>query len=450
MQVWEQASDTLASTSRERRAAMMATLRCDHPDIGQFINAKRKPGALRHFNLSVLVSDAFMRAVEDDAPWQLVFPLAGRPVPTGAMVCDRVWSGSAEPQRCLVMRSIGARALWEELQQAAFDCGDPGVIFIDRVEQANNLHYAETISATNPCGEVPLPPYGACNLGSINLTQFVADPFGLHPKLDLQGIAGTAAVATRMLDNVYEISLFPLKAQEKAALASRRIGLGITGLADAFAMLGVRYGSEASLDIAGKVMETVCHAVYRTSIELTQERGVFPEYREQPYLEGSFVRSLPADIVEAIHYKGIHNSHLTAIAPAGSISLLANNVSSGIEPIYACRSHRNVRMADGTVKRIPVEDYAWALFRERHGEHAPLPACFVEAADIDPADQLKLQARVQEYVDQSISKTINLPASTDAASATGIFTQAYRLGLKGCTLFHPMAGTETVLSATRR
>ena len=446
MQVWNQACDTLVSTGN-RRGAMMATLRCDHPDIERFINAKRQPGALRHFNLSVLISDAFMRAVEQDAPWHLMFPLAGRAVPSGAMVHERVWSGSITSEPCVVMKTIGARALWGELQKTAFDCGDPGVIFIDRVERDNNLYYTETISAANPCGEAPLPAHGACNLGSINLTQFVEDPFGLHPKLDLQGIAGTAAVATRMLDNVYALSRFPLKVQEKAAHASRRIGLGITGLADTFVMLGVRYGSSASLDIADKVMETICHAAYRTSIDLAHERGVFPEYRPQKYLEGRFIQSLPPDMIDAIRHKGIHNSHLTAIAPAGSISLLANNVSSGIEPIYAMHTHRSVRTANGTIKRIPVRDYAWTLFRQRHGENVPLPNYFVEAYDVDPMDQLKLQAAVQTYVDQSISKTINLPAAAEENRYRDVFMQAYQLGLKGCTMFRSSPGKEVVLSS---
>jgi ribonucleoside-diphosphate reductase alpha chain len=444
LHVWDKACETLVAGS-SRRGAMMATLRCDHPDIEHFINAKRKPGALRHFNLSVLVTDAFMRAVEEDAPWPLMFPLTGRAVPPGARISERVWSGSAMPQTCLVTRTIGARSLWKELQAAAFACGDPGVLFIDRVERDNNLYYAETISATNPCGEVPLPPHGACNLGSINLTQFVDAPFGRHPKLDLAGIAGTAAVATRMLDNVYEVSHFPLKAQQKVALASRRIGLGITGLADAFAMLGVRYGSSASLEIADKVMATVCHAAYRTSIDLAHERGAFPAYRPEQYLGASFIRSLPPDIFDAIAHKGIHNSHLTAIAPAGSISLLANNVASGIEPIYAFHGHRSVRAADGTVTRVPVRDYAWALFRKLRGDKAALPDYFVEAHDVDPLDQLKLQAALQAHVDQSISKTINVPAQADEGRYLDVFTQAYQAGVKGCTMFRPSPDKAGVL-----
>jgi ribonucleoside-diphosphate reductase alpha chain len=445
MHLWDHACATLVSTGL-RRGAMMATLRCDHPDIDAFIDGKREANALRHFNLSVLVSDDFMQAVQDDAPWPLVFPLDGRPVPAGGTVCERIWSGATLAQPCLVTRTVAARALWERIMRAAFDCGDPGVIFIDRVQHANNLWYAERISATNPCGEVPLPPHGACDLGSINLTQFIDDPFGRHPQLDLQGIAGTAAVATRMLDNVMELSHFPLKVQAKAVHATRRIGLGITGLADAFAMLGVRYGSDASLDIADAVMRTICHAAYRTSIELAQERGAFPEYRATEYLAGDFILSLPHDMLESIRQHGIRNSHLTAIAPAGSISLLANNVSSGIEPIYACQANRRVRARDGSIKTMPVNDYAWTLYRKLHGEHASLPDCFVEAADVDPLQQLQMQARLQPYVDQSISKTINLPAEAGFDSARDLFAQAYRLGLKGCTMFRATAASEAVLS----
>ncbi|MET0963244.1 MAG: ribonucleoside-diphosphate reductase, adenosylcobalamin-dependent, partial [Noviherbaspirillum sp.] len=421
--------------------------RCDHPDVEAFIEAKRDPAVLHNFNLSVLVSDAFMDAVREDAPWRLMFPVAGRPLPADAMVCDRKWSGSAAPEQCLVARIVSARALWQRLQRAAFDCGDPGVIFIDRVERSNNLQYAETISAVNPCAEAPLPPHGACNLGSINLSRFVSDPFEAHPRLELQAIAGTAALATRMLDNAYEASCFPLKAQEKAARGARRIGLGITGLADAFLMLGVRYGSAASLELADKLMSTICHAAYRSSVAMAGERGVFPQYSAQQYLDSPFIQSLPAELVEAIRSNGIHNSHLTAIAPAGSISLLANNVSSGIEPVHAFRGERHVRNARGTVQRIPVHDYAWKLFRERHGENAPLPSWFVEAHEVPVAAQLELQSVLQAHVDQAISKTINLPATAQFEASQSVYTRAYELGLKGCTMFRPGRGREGVLSA---
>lgn len=445
LHVWNQACATLASTG-SRHGAMMATLRCDHPDIETFVEAKREPGVLQYFNLSVLVSDAFMRAVEQDQPWPLVFPLDGRPVPQGTMVCERSWSGAITPEPCVATKTVSARALWKRIRQAAIEYGDPGVIFIDRVESSNNLWYAETISATNPCGEVPLPPHGACNLGSINLTQFVENPFGEHSKLDFKGIAGATAVAVRMLDNVYEISRFPLKAQEKTARASRRIGLGITGLADALAMLGIRYGADASQNVAAAVMRTICHAAYQTSIDMVHERGVFPQYRVAKYLEGGFIRSLPPEIWDAIQHQGIHNSHLTAIAPAGSISLLANNVSSGVEPIYAFHTHRSVRQADGTSKRIPVHDYAWTLFRKMHGEKTALPQYFAEAGDIDPVDQLKLQSAMQAHVDQSISKTINLPSDADFDRFGDIFDTAYQLGLKGCTIYRADAARGSVLS----
>lgn len=445
MHVWDQACATLISTG-SRRGAMMATLRCDHPDIERFIDAKHgdkgATGALQHFNLSVLISDEFMQAVGEDAQWPLVFPLAGRPVPDGGIVCERTWSGSSVPEPCLVVRTIAARMLWDRILRAAFDCGDPGVIFIDRVQHSNNLWYAERISATNPCGEVPLPPHGVCNLGSINLTQFIRDPFGQHPQLDMKGIADIAAIATRMLDNVIDISHFPLKVQARAAHASRRIGLGITGLADAFAMLGVRYGSESSLNLADRVMRTISHAAYRTSIALAEERGVFQEYRATEYLAGDFILSLPHDILDMLRQTGIRNSHLTAIAPAGSISLLANNVSGGIEPIYAFQANRKVKASDGSITTIPVNDYAWSLFRKLHGEHAPLPDYFVAAHDVDPLTQLTLQSRLQAHVDQSISKTINVPAAASFEQYRDVFMQAYQLGLKGCTVFraNPVAG----------
>ena len=445
--VWNQACAALASTG-VRRGAMMATLRCDHPDIEAFIDAKREPGVLQYFNLSVLVSDAFLRAVERDELWPLVFPLDGRPVPPGAMICERIWSGSITPEPCVASKTVSARALWRKLRAASIAFGDPGVIFIDRVESSNNLWYAETISATNPCGEVPLPPHGACNLGSINLTQFIEHPFGTHPKIDFKAIAGTTAVAVRMLDNVIDISHFPLNAQRKSARGSRRIGLGITGLADALIMLGLRYDSEAAQDVAAAVMQTICHAAYQTSIDLVSERGMFPQYRAAKYLESGFARSLPAALRDAIQHKGIHNSHLTAIAPAGSISLLANNISSGLEPVQAFHGHRSFRGIDGIETRMPVHDYAWTQFRQMFGERTPLPPSFVEAHDIDPVDQLKLQAALQAHVDQSISKTVQLPTDADVDRYGHVFDQAYQLGLKGCTVFRAGSERGTTLTAT--
>lgn len=445
MQVWDQACAAVLSTA-SRRGEMLATLRCDHPDIQHFINARRHAHALRHVKLAVLVTDALVRAVEQDAQWELLFPLEGRAVPEGAQVRERAWSGSTATEPCLVARTIGARALWQELQKAAIEAGDPAVIFIDRVERDNNLYYCETIGAASPGGEAPLPPHGASNLGAINLAQFVTDPFGAHPKLDIEALATVAGGAARLLDNVYEVSPFPLAAQKHAALACRRIGLGITGLADALAMLGVRYGAPASLDIAGEAMRVVCHGAYRASIEMAAERGAFPQYRPAKYLDSTFVRALPEDIQEAIVHKGIRNSHLTAIAASGATSVLANNVSSGIAPIAALVGQRSVRDAGGALRRMPARDYAWTLFCARHGEQAPLPDYLLEASDVAPLDQLKLQAAVQAHVDQAIAAPVLLPFDAAYEQHADLFMQAYTLGLKGCAAARASAAGDAVLA----
>ncbi|MBK4737594.1 adenosylcobalamin-dependent ribonucleoside-diphosphate reductase [Noviherbaspirillum pedocola] len=434
LRIWNEACSVLTSMA-PRSGAMMALLRCDHPDIETFIDAKREGADLHHFNLSVLISDAFIRAVEEDAPWRLVFPIGDRPQPEDAAICDRQWSGADKPERCLVMRTVMARELWQRLQRAAFACGDPGVVFMDRIRSEDNLRYAETISAVNPCGEVPLPPHGACNLGSINLTQFIDDAFGAHPRLKLHEIASSAALATRLLDNVIDASPFPLKAQQRCAHGCRRIGIGITGLADAFAMLGIRYGSAASLEVADTVMKTICEAAYLASTELAAERGSFPLYRSADYLAGPFIQRLPAELGDAIRARGMRNSHLLAIAPAGTISLLANNVSSGMEPVYALDGERSPRNARGETIRMPVRDHAWRLFRERHGEQAKAPDYFVEARDLSPVVQLEMQATLQPHVDQSISKTVNLPTDARFDDCSDLFLRAWRLGLKGCTMF---------------
>lgn len=443
MHIWDSMCGTILSTGA-RRGAMMATLRCDHPDIEAFVEAKRDPAALRHFNLSVLISDDFMRAVEEGADWPLVFPLATGEADGGETV-ERRWSGAAEPQPCRVLRRVDARELWRKIMRATYDYAEPGVIFIDRVNRLNNLRYCEHISATNPCGEIPLPPYGACDLGSINLTAFVRAPFTAGAGLDMEGIGATAAVAVRMLDNVYEASRFPLEKQAEAARASRRLGLGLTGLADALIMLGVTYGSEASLKLAGDVMRVICHSAYRTSIALAREKGAFPNFRAEPYLDSEFVQTLPQDIRDGIRQYGIRNSHLAAIAPTGTISLLANNVSSALEPVYGFSYVRHVRQADGSLGSFRVVDHAWRRFRELHGEEAELPAAFVTAAEVLPTAHLAMQAALQRYVDNSISKTINIPEDFGFEQFSLLYRQAYDLGLKGCTTFRPNPVTGQVL-----
>jgi ribonucleoside-diphosphate reductase alpha chain len=434
LQLWE-AANSLLETGNLRRGAMMATLRCDHPDIEAFVQCKAKPGLLAHFNLSVLVSDDFMHAVEEDKAWPLVFPLGDHPLPADAEVCERVWSGSALPQPCRVYRRVPARQLWDHMLAAMHSGAEPGVLFVDRINRVNNLWYAEQLSSTNPCGEVPLPPSGACNLGSINLTRFVQHPFSPHPAVDFPGLRAVAAVATRFLDDVYELSLFPLKSQEKVARTSRRIGLGITGLADMFLMLGLRYGSPASLELARQIMVALRDTAYRTSLALAQEKGSFAGIDKIRYGASPFVLDLPHDIQDGIALHGIRNSHLLAVAPAGSISLLANNVSSGIEPVLAFQGRRRLRQADGQFSQIDVDDDAWRQYRALHGAQAALPSWFVQASDVSMEEQLRMMEAVQSCVDNAVSKTLHLRRDATLRDIGQAVQRAWALGLKGCTIY---------------
>ncbi len=449
MRIWDSMCATVLSTGA-RRGAMMATLRCDHPDIEEFISAKREERELRHFNLSVQISDEFMQALADDRAWELVFPEAsldsdGEQHET----VRRRWTGSEGAVRCRVIRKIPARRLWSDIMRATYDYAEPGVLFMDRINAANNLLYREHITATNPCGEIPLPPYGACDLGSLNLALFVRDPFGSGARFDFDAIEHTATVAVRLMDNAIDASRFPLAAQREQAHGTRRIGLGLTGLADALILLGVDYGSDEARDRAAEVMRRVCHAAYRASIELAREKGAFPFFDRARYLDSAFVKTLPDDIRDGIADRGIRNSHLCAIAPTGTISLLANNVSSGIEPVYAFSLRRRITDLDGTSAEHSLVDYALALWRGEHGEGARLPANFVDAAALDPVQHLEMQAALQPYVDNSISKTINVPRSYDFSAFERIYERAYRMGLKGCTTFRPNPVTGAVLEDER-
>ena len=433
MRVWESATSVL-ETGNLRRGAMMATLRCDHPDVEDFVQAKLTPGALPHFKLSVLVTDDFLRAIEQDGPWPLVFPLSDHAVPVGGELCERIWPGSNVPQRCLVHRRVPARTLWRKLLQAQHDSAEPGLLFIDRINRANNLWYCEQLSTTNPCGEVPLPPNGCCNLGSINLTRFVQQPFSKHPSIDFGALKAVAAVATRFLDNIHDVSLYPLKAQEKVAHASRRLGLGVTGLADMFAMLGLRYGSPHCIELTRAILRAVRDTAYRTSIEIAREKGPFPAYDRVRFGASPFVLDLARDIQDTIARHGLRNSPLLAVAPAGSISLLANNISSGIEPILALQGSRRVRGVDGQPVLFPVQDPAWREYRVLHGATAPQPDYFVEAAEVDADDQLAVMSVVQSYVDSAISKTLHLPEVTSVQVIELDLLRAEELGLKGCAV----------------
>lgn len=443
MQIWDSMCGTILSTG-SRRGAMMATLRCDHPDVEEFVTAKRQPDLLRRFNLSVLVTDAFMTAVRGDAEWPLVFPAAA--FEGKGETIDREWSNARGPVPCRVIRRIPARQLWNAVLRATYDYAEPGLLFIDRINRLNNLHYREQVSATNPCGEIPLPAYGACDLGSINLTRFVLSPFTREARIDIDAVLETTWSAVRLLDNVTDISRFPLPQQQDNARGSRRIGLGITGLADAFVMLGLTYGEERALSLAGDLMRSICRAAYRASIALAREKASFPFFERDKYLQGHFIRQLPEDIKDGISRYGIRNSHLIAIAPTGTISLLAGNVSSGLEPIFAASYSRKVLGVDGKPIEFELIDYALQLWRQMTGATAGRPDRFVTAADLPVRGHLDTQATLQPFVDNSISKTINVPENCPFDEFSRIYDLAYDLQLKGCTTFRPNPVTGTILS----
>jgi ribonucleoside-diphosphate reductase alpha chain len=443
MRVWDAMCATMLSTGA-RRGAMMGTLRCDHPDIEEFVDAKRQAGALTNFNLSVQITDEFVRAVDRDEVWPLVFPVDG---PASAAACKWLrWPGHAAEVPCVALRSTPARSLWQRIMDAAYATAEPGVLFVDRINQSNNLYYREHITSTNPCGEIPLPPYGACNLGSINLTACVEAPFSARARMRLDRVAELARLATRFLDNVIDLARFPLPAQLKEAQGTRRIGLGITGLADALIMLGLHYDSDAARQLAGDVMSCVRDAAYAASIDLARERGAFPYFDREAYLAGAYVSQLPPEIRDGIAANGIRNSHLLALAPAGTISVLANNISSGIEPVFAFEMERRVLGLDGQPTVHALADYAFTLWRHRAAPgSARLPACFVTAQELAPEAHLAMQAALQPLVDNSIAKTINVPGSIGVAEFAKIFRRAHELGLKGCTVFRPNAVTGSVL-----
>ncbi|MDP6259879.1 MAG: adenosylcobalamin-dependent ribonucleoside-diphosphate reductase, partial [Rhodospirillales bacterium] len=383
MDVWDAMCRTIMSAG-SRRGAMMAVMRCDHPDIESFIEAKQEPGRLRMFNLSVLVSDEFMLAVKEDATWELVF------------------NGT-------VYNSLPARELWEKIMRATFAYAEPGVIFIDRINRLNPISYCETIHGTNPCGEQPLPPYGACLLGSVNLSRFVTDPFTDQANLDVQELADIVTTAVRMMDNTIDISRFPLPEQEQEAKTKRRIGLGITGLADALIMCNARYGSAEAVRLSETWLKTLQRAAYLASTELAKEKGFFPLFDKSAYLASEALKNIDEDIREAIEAHGMRNALLTSVAPTGTISLFADNVSSGLEPVFSFAYTRHVMMPDGSRRDEEVTDYAYRLFRRLNGEDMPLPAAFVDAQGLSPKDHLVMQAAVQKFIDSSISKTINCP-----------------------------------------
>lgn len=436
MDMWDSMCRTIMSAG-SRRGAMMGTMRCDHPDIEAFIEAKRDAGRLRNFNLSVLVTDPFMEAVKDDGDWDLVF------------------GGET-------YRTIRARDLWDKIMRSTYDYAEPGVIFIDRINQMNPLRGIETIRVTNPCGEQPLPPYGACLLGSVNLTRFILDPFTAKARIDGPALAETVRVAVRMLDNVIEVTNYPLSQQAQESHNKRRIGLGVTGLADALLMLGITYGSSEAVVWTDAVTKSIASTAYLTSAGLAKEKGAFPLFDADEYLSHPYVQRFDKEVRTAIGKHGLRNSHLTSIAPTGTISLYAGNVSSGIEPVFAYHYTRKVLQVDGSKTEERVEDYALKLYREwyeaqpePHGYGKPhfdeivLPDYFVSAQTLDPAAHVRMQAAAQKWVDSSISKTINCPEDIGFEDFKAVYELAYDLGCKGCTTYRPNDVTGSVLSVDK-
>jgi ribonucleoside-diphosphate reductase alpha chain len=421
MDVWDSMCRTIMSAG-SRRGAMMATMRCDHPDIEDFITAKSDAARLRMFNVSVLVTDPFMEAVKANGSWDLVFD--GK-----------------------VYQTVKARDLWNKIMRSTYDYAEPGVIFIDRINKANNLGYCETIAATNPCGEQPLPPYGACLLGSINLARLVKDPFEADADLDVDELSKLVATAVRMMDNVVDASEFPLQQQAQEAQAKRRIGLGVTGLADALLMTGLQYGSDEAARQTDRWLHAIARAAYLASVELAKEKGAFPLFDADPFLASDAMMQMDEDVRDQIRTHGIRNALLTSIAPTGTISLYAGNVSSGIEPVFAYAYTRKVLQKDGTRTEEEVVDYAVQMWRDKYGD-ADLPDYFVNAQTLAPLDHVKMQAAAQKWIDSSISKTINCPEDISFDDFQDVYMQAYETGCKGCTTYRPNDVTGSVLSVS--
>ena len=421
MDVWDAMCRTIMSAG-SRRGAMMATMRCDHPDVEAFIAAKQDAARLRMFNLSVLITDPFMEAVKADGPWDLVFD--GKDYKT-----------------------VQALDLWNKIMRGTYDYAEPGVIFIDRINAANNLSYVEQIAATNPCGEQPLPPYGACLLGSINMARLVDRPFEDGADLDEAKLTELVSVAVRMMDNVVDASKFPLEEQAREAHAKRRIGLGVTGLADALLMVGSRYGSEETARLTERWLHAVARAAYLASVDLAKEKGAFPLFDAEAYLASGTMQAMDEDVREAIRDHGIRNALLTSIAPTGTISLYAGNVSSGIEPVFAYAYTRKVLQKDGSRTEEEVVDYAVQMWRDKFGD-AELPEYFVNAQTLAPLDHVRMQAAAQKWVDSSISKTINCPEDISFNDFKDVYMEAWDTGCKGCTTYRPNAVTGSVLSVS--
>jgi ribonucleoside-diphosphate reductase alpha chain len=393
MHIFDSVCRTIVSAGH-RRGAMMGMLRVDHPDIEEFIRAKKNDKDLTNFNVSVAVTDEFMRAVEKGDSFDLKY------------------KGEK-------YRTIDARMLWDEIMRNNWDWAEPGVIFIDRVNEDNPLNYCETIAATNPCGEQPLPPFGACLLGSFNLVKYVEDG-----KFNFNRMKADIPHVVRAMDNVIDRTKYPLEEQHKDHQDKRRMGLGITGLANTFTLLGMSYGSPESIQLTKKIMKTLTYTAYEASSDLAVEKGSFPLYEEEGYMASGFISRLPKDLQEKIRKQGIRNSHLTSIAPTGTISFCADNVSSGIEPVFAYEYDRTVQLPEGPIV-MKMKDYVWNMF-EKKGE---------QTSDLTTDDHLNIQIAVQPFIDSACSKTINVGDAVTFDEFKDVYLKGWKGKLKGVTTF---------------
>lgn len=410
MGIFDAVCKTIASAGH-RRGAQMGVLRVDHPDIEEFISAKNNSTELTQFNISVGVTDAFMQAVKNDTDFDLAF--GGQ-----------------------VYKTVRAKALWDQILRCTWDWAEPGILFIDRINQKNNLWYCETIAATNPCGEQPLPPNGACLLGSFNLVKYIKDnPDRTGYLFDFDKLADDIPHVVRAMDNVVDRASYPLPAQEKEAKDKRRMGLGVTGVANAIEALGCEFGSTYFMDVLEKIMLTIRDGCYRASVGLAIEKGVFPLY-DPLYLESGFAKTLPEEIRELISVHGIRNSHLLSVAPTGTISLSADNVSSGIEPVFSHFYDRTIQTFDGPrVER--VEDYGYRDFGVK-GKTADELSVFDHVAVLNLASS---------YVDSACSKTCNVGADVTWEEFKAVYMAAYDGGSSGCTTFRAAGKRYGILNA---